>query len=417
MSSSHSQAPRQRVLYISYDGMLEPLGQSQVMAYLLRLSQGAIIHLVSFEKAEDWGDVDARERVDGLMKQAGVVWHPLRYHKQPTAVATSWDILHGTLAGLMLVWRHGLKVVHARSYVAAVMALCIRKLSGARFLFDMRGFWPDERLDGGMWPQASRLYRVAKWFERKFLLQADAVVSLTHTAVGDMQAFDYMHGRAQRFVVIPTCVDLDMFCPADGNSLRTPGPFVLGYVGSAGGWYLFDEAIRTYRALLRHRPDAEFLIVNRNEHDFIRERLSAMGVSLAQVRLAVASHHEVVDFIRQMDACVFYIKPVFSKRASAPTKLGELLACGVPCITNGGVGDSEAVLKRGKVGAVLSCFEDDAHDQGVRDLLALLTEPGLARRCREVADAEFALLGGVARYRQLYELLMSPEDKPMPVQH
>ncbi len=404
------------VLYISYDGMLEPLGQSQVMAYLLRLAPGVRIHLISFEKAEDWADVAARQRVEGLMRQAGVVWHPLRYHKQPTAAATSWDILQGTLTGLMLVWRHGLKVVHARSYVAAVMALNIQKLSNARFLFDMRGFWPDERLDGGMWPKASRLYRVAKWFERKFLLQADAVVSLTHTAVCDMQAFDYMQGRAQRFVVIPTCVDLDLFCPSEASAPRAPGPFVLGYVGSAGGWYLFDEAIRTYRALLRHRPDAEFLIVNRNEHDFIRERLSAMGVSLGQVRLAVASHHEVVGFIRQMDACVFYIKPVYSKRASAPTKLGELLACGVPCITNGGVGDSESVLKQGRVGAVLTRFDEEAHEQGVLDLLALLAEPGLAGRCRDVADAEFALVSGVARYRQLYELLMSPQGRQAPVQ-
>jgi glycosyltransferase involved in cell wall biosynthesis len=404
-----------RILYISYDGMLEPLGQSQVMAYLLRLSQGAVIHLVSFEKAEDWGDEAARLRVHGLMRQAGVVWHPLRYHKQPTAVATSWDILQGTLTGLMLVWRHRLKVVHARSYVAAVMALGIQKLSPARFLFDMRGFWPDERLDGGMWPKASRLYRVAKWFERKFLLQADAVVSLTQTAVGDMQDFDYMHGREQRFVVIPTCVDLDLFRPADPGHGRTSGPFVLGYVGSAGGWYLFDEAIRTYRSLLRHRPDARFLIVNRNEHDFIRERFAAMGVSMDQVQLTVASHHEVVGYIRQMDACVFYIKPVYSKRASAPTKLGELLACGVPCITNGGVGDSEAVLHQGRVGAVLQRFDDEAHEQGVQDLLALLAEPGLAARCREVADAEFALLGGVARYRQLYDLLTSPDSRRAPV--
>ena len=40
------------VLYISYDGMLEPLGQSQVvLAYLEKLPPGRRIHLISFEKA------------------------------------------------------------------------------------------------------------------------------------------------------------------------------------------------------------------------------------------------------------------------------------------------------------------------------------------------------------------------------
>ena len=49
------------VLYISYDGMLEPLGQSQVIAYLKRLALHHRIHLVSFEKSEDW--VNAAKRM------------------------------------------------------------------------------------------------------------------------------------------------------------------------------------------------------------------------------------------------------------------------------------------------------------------------------------------------------------------
>ena len=40
-----------RVLYLSYDGALEPLGQSQVVPYLVGLAaRGAAITLVSFEK-------------------------------------------------------------------------------------------------------------------------------------------------------------------------------------------------------------------------------------------------------------------------------------------------------------------------------------------------------------------------------
>jgi hypothetical protein len=94
-----------------------------------------------------------------------------------------------------------------------------------------------------------------------------------------------------------------------------------------------------------------------------------------------------------------------------------LLACGVPCITNGGVGDSEAVITQGRVGAVLTRFDAAAHEQGVVDLLALLAEPGLAGRCREVADAEFALVNGVARYRQLYDLLTPADGKQTYAKH
>ena len=41
------------VLYISYDGMLEPLGKSQVLGYLKLLAKNRRIVLVSFEKPSD----------------------------------------------------------------------------------------------------------------------------------------------------------------------------------------------------------------------------------------------------------------------------------------------------------------------------------------------------------------------------
>ena len=39
-----------RVLYISYDGISEPLGQSQIIPYLKKLSYDNDIHLITYEK-------------------------------------------------------------------------------------------------------------------------------------------------------------------------------------------------------------------------------------------------------------------------------------------------------------------------------------------------------------------------------
>jgi hypothetical protein len=94
------------ILYISYDGMLEPLGQSQVLGYLKRLAVGRRIHLISFEKTEDWANPAERERIASDIAGAGIVWHPLRYHKRPTALATAWDIAWGIAVGVFLVMRY-----------------------------------------------------------------------------------------------------------------------------------------------------------------------------------------------------------------------------------------------------------------------------------------------------------------------
>jgi len=396
-----------RVLYISYDGMLEPLGRSQVLAYLKRLANGRRIHLVSFEKADDWANTTERKRIGQEIATAGIVWHPLRYHKRPSALATLWDMTWGSVVGLWLVVRYQLRIVHARSYVSSVMALALKRLTRVKFIFDMRGFWADERVDGGLWPAGGRLYRVAKWFERRFLLNADYVVSLTRAAVDEMRTFAYLQGRMPRFEVITTCADLELFRPGQADPASRPAerPFTLGYVGSVGVWYLFDETLRCFLLLRERLPKARLHILNRGGHDHIRERMAALNIDPAAVQIEEADHVGVAQAMQQMDAGIFFIKPVYSKTASAPTKLGEFLGCGVPCLGNRGVGDMATILENEKVGVALDRFEESSMRDAINRLLMLTQTPGIHARCREVALRHFSLEQGVQSYNRVYREL------------
>lgn len=392
----------QGVLYLSYSGMLEPLGQSQVLAYQERLAAEHPVHILSFERAADLKRVDERVAVARRMEAAGIHWHPMRYHKRLSLLATFWDIFRGAMVGCWLVWRHGLRVVHARSYVASVMALVIKRMTGARYVFDMRGFWADERVDGGIWPVGGARYRGAKWFERGFLLAADHVISLTHAAVREMQRFDYLKGRMPHFTVIPTCANLARFHPA---ALKPEG-LVLGYVGSVGTWYMFDEVVSCVARLLRMRPDARLLVVSRSDHAHIRARLAAGGVPDSAVEVQSANHDEMPVQIRRMHAGVFFIKSAFSKQASAPTKLGELLGCGLPCLSYAGVGDMGEVLAENRVGVALEDFDPASVDAGLKQMIELIQDPAITARCVAAAQANFSLEEGVRRYQAVYDSLV-----------
>jgi glycosyltransferase involved in cell wall biosynthesis len=391
------------VLYLSYDGMLEPLGQSQVLAYLSSLAKERKIYLISFEKHGDWANEAERTRVEQVIRNSGIVWRPLRYHKWPSAIATAYDIFIGIALALWMVTRYRVHIVHARSYVASVIALTAKRITGAKFIFDMRGFWADERLDGGLWPRDGRMYRIAKWFERRFLLSADHVVSLTHAAVREMARFPYLQERTPPTTVIPTCADLARFKPL--NIARDRSAFVLGYVGSAGTWYLFDETVASFVELLRVRSNARILIVNRGEHAYIRQRLAAAGVPEEKVELTSATHAEMPLMMARMDATVFFIKPVFSKQASAPTKLAEFLGCGIPCLGNAGVGDMAEVIEGERVGIALRSFDAASMSIAVAQLLALAADPTVSDRCVAAARKHFSLDEGVARYQSIYERL------------
>lgn len=390
-----------RVIYVSYDGMLEPLGQSQVLAYLEKLRVAYDFHIVSFEKKADRADAGKVAAMRRRLAAAGIGWTMRSYHKRPSALATAWDILVGMVAVLWLTVRRRAAIAHARSYVPALMVLPAKRLTRIKFLFDIRGFWADERVDGGLWPRDGALYRVTKNLERRFFLAADHVVTLTEASKAVIAEFPYLKDKPP-ITVIPTCADLDRFAL---RAAPPPEPFTFGYVGSIGTWYLFDETMRFFRALLVHEPEARFLIVNRHEHALIRATAEKFSVDPARLTILAAEHRDVPGQVRQMHAAAALIKPCFSKIASAPTKLAEYLGCGVPCLGNAGVGDMERIVEGMRAGVLLREFSDAAMDQAASRLVAIARDPDTAAVCRKVAVSVFSLDAGVTAYDHIFREL------------
>src|SRR5215510_6946632 len=87
-----------RVLFISYNGMLEPLGQTQVLPYLRELAKrGVKFTLLSFEKENAFSEA-GRGRCEELkreLSEQGIEWHWLKYHQRPSLPATVYDVYAG----------------------------------------------------------------------------------------------------------------------------------------------------------------------------------------------------------------------------------------------------------------------------------------------------------------------------------
>jgi glycosyltransferase involved in cell wall biosynthesis len=375
----------------------------------MHLSHAHKIYLISFEKVEDWVDIEARERIQKIVFSSGIAWHPLRYHKQPSALATAWDIFCGISLGFWLVVFNRVKIIHARSYVASVMALTVRRLTGIKYVFDMRGFWADERVDGGLWSRNGLLFRTAKNFEKRFLLAADHVVSLTYAARYELQQFDYLQSRMPPITVIPTCTDLGLFKPDKKFNRQTEKDvalFKLGYVGSVNVSYLFDETLLFFKLIQQSIPNARLHILNRNDHDYILKRLKFHQIDPTSIQLEKAEHGDVASAMNTMDAGVFFIKKAYSKIASAPTKLGEFLGCGIPCIGNSGVGDMANILEKEHVGVAIKDFNEHTMREAVNRIITLSCESDIKQRCRKVAIKHFSLELGVTKYNEIYKSLL-----------
>jgi hypothetical protein len=397
-----------RILYISYDGLMEPLGQSQVLSYLEKLSSYHKIFIISYEKKIDLDDTNKINSLRESLKNKGIVWISLKYHKKATVITTSFDIALGCVFGFWVVLWHKIDIVHARSYTASVIALILKKIFNLHYIFDMRGFWVDERVDGGLWRSGSYLFHISKWFEKVFLINADIVVSLTNTAVDEMNSFPYLVDKKSKFRVITTCTDLQLFKPNKRhNSNKKERPFVLGYVGSVGVWYMFDEALYCFKLIKRIIPSARMHIINKGGHAFIYDRIRNIGIDSNSILVEETDRIGVAKAMREMSAGIFFYKQAYSKKATAPTKLGEFLGCGVPCLTNRGVGDTSAILETTKCGVVLDNFNKDTMDESVFLFLEIINNVETKGRCRKAALKYFSLNDGVMAYDKIYKSLGS----------
>jgi glycosyltransferase involved in cell wall biosynthesis len=374
---------RPRIVYISYDGIGEPLGYSQVLGYLMRLAAEFDITLITFEKS---GEAEGRLRSE--LDAVGIEWVPLRYHKRPPVLSTLLDVVTGFRALARASRPRRPDVVHVRSYVPALIALAGRRRSGGKLLFDIRGFWADERVEGGIWPEGGRLYRVAKACERRFFAAADAIVTLTHASVPQIR--EWVGSRPVPISVIPTCVDLQRFTDRPSR----PGGRHALWSGSIGTWYRFDLVPATAAAL--ERP----LTVITRQTDLAREVLDGYPASVRSV-----APQAVPEELFAGDIGLCLIKSSFSKVASAPTRFAEYLAAGMPVIVTRGVGDLEAMVQEHGVGVVLAGEDQTSIAAAAAEVLELAADPETLARCRRLARERFDADTGAADYAAIYRRL------------
>lgn len=401
------------VLYISYDGLTDPLGRSQVLPYLAGLAgRGHLITVLSAEKpARLAADCP---RIRALCEAAGIDWRPIPYHKQPPVLSSAWDAMALRRAAAWLHRHKRFDIAHCRSYIPAAAGLHLKRRYGVRFLFDMRGFWPDEKVEGKSWPQADPVFRLVyryfKALEAALLEGADHIVSLTRKGREQLLTRPQFQPAGPEITVIPCCVDFGHFpliAAADRAAARADlgiagDARVLAYLGSLGSWYMLDEMLDFFRTMAARERDAVFLFVTPDAPGPILEAARARRVPPDRLVIRAAAREEVPRFMAAADLGIFFIAPVFSKIASSPTKMGEMLALGLPIVTNAGVGDIAEIVEDTGCGVAIKQFDQAAYSQALDSISAMEKAPA---RQREQALPWFNVEVGIARYDEIYRSL------------
>lgn len=402
------------VFYISYDGLTDPLGQSQVLPYLIGLSKiGYQITVLSAEKQENF--VEKKTQIENLCQEGGIDWQPISYTKKPPVFSTLKDVYTLFKRAKQLHQQKHFQILHCRSYISALVGLHFKRKYGTKFLFDMRGFWADERRDGKIWNIEKQPYKlIYNYFKKKeieFFQEADYTVSLTQNGIDEIQSWQQFENIKLPISVIPCCVDTDRFDVERldlvkqselKNKFNFTDKYVLSYLGSIGTWYMLDEMLDFFVELKKQQANAVFFFITGESENFIKEKAREKGIQEADVVVVRANYTEVPLYLSLSNASVFFIKPAYSKKASSPVKQGELMSMGIPIVCNAGVGDTDLIIKKYGCGSVIESFNQENYAAASQ---LLINNPPKASNGVFGAQDFFSLNKGVELYAEIYKKL------------
>lgn len=401
---------KKNILFITYDGLTDPLGQSQILPYMCGLSKlGYKISILSCEKPERVAQFAID--IHAITKSADIAWHSISFTRKPPILAKIYDFRRLLAKARAIVKSSQIDLVHCRSYIAADIGLRLKHEFGCKVVFDMRGFWADERKDSGAWNVNNflykRLYANYKNKERKFILDSDAIITLTKAAKNEILSWDYTQNKKLSIATIPCCADMEHFSLtspeqkiAARNKLAIPtNSFVLSYLGSIGAWYMLDEMLQLFKLLLAKNPNSIFLFITHSDPELILTKLVDYHIERQQLKIISASRSEVPLFLKASDLNVSFIRCVYSKIASSPTKNAEVLATGVPILLNSGIGDVDELAALG-VGYSVSDFTHGELTKAVDNIDTLMRlDPQIIRQSVAI---NYDLQHAISVYNSVY---------------
>ena len=398
-----------RILYLTYDGLTDHLGQSQVLAYLTKLADElTFIDVISFEKKKAF--YKNISLVNKAIANKNINWEPIPYTKDPPILSTLKDLWLCWLKTKKLHKKKNYDILHCRGHLLSIIGYAMKKKYGTKFIFDMRAWWADEKIESGHWDGLSFkvVYAYFKKLELILFKDSDFTISLTNAGKDEIVRNGWKESENVR--VIPTGVDLDHFKKFDINNrciIRDQLGFskdskVLVYCGSLGGNYTIEELLKVARAFKKVYPKGCVLILSKTEPELFFEFVEQKEVKKLGILLMTLNYEDVPRYLVAGDIGLVIYKKAYSLIGRSPTKLGEYWACGLPVLSLKGVGDLDQLEK--KYPFALSLIDETEEDQivkGLNNLNSVFPKKDL----RQVATACFDNSKGVQLYKDLYDSL------------
>ena len=115
-----------KTLYLTYDGLLDQLGQSQIIPYILGINKIAKITIISFEK-KTHSTLDIQNQADFLSLH-GIKWVRLTFTDSLGILGKIYDAIKLLINIIIYSLIENSKIIHARGHPCAIFSFPVKIL-------------------------------------------------------------------------------------------------------------------------------------------------------------------------------------------------------------------------------------------------------------------------------------------------
>ena len=388
------------MLFVSYDGLLDPLGQSQILPYILGLIRvGYKFSILSYEK--DYRDPIETLNLRNKLKEYDIDWYYLRFNTQGRKGKFLRHLFEGAKEIRRICRNQQYQHVHLRGFVSAF----IYKLSFVRqpYIYDYRSFTVDEWAEAGSIKFGSYYHRFLKLVDQWALTGMSALVVLEPGAK-ELLKVNYFISKVPT-AVIRTATDPDKYIKRTHSIVDDGVKFI--HLGGVLFPYRIDKALEFVEKFQKVYKNSTLTFFNEGQHKQLWEFVSRSSIDASLVTVETVNHNDIPVRLSSFDAGLIFIEPTPCRKVCSPTKLGEYLAAGLPVISAGGIEVIDYVSNKYNCIRILTtCNEKLMIDEkALHDHYNWLNESDQEEHCVDVSLLEFGMISAINKYAILYDQL------------
>lgn len=377
------------VLYICYDGILDNLGQTQVLPYIFGLNdKGFNFIIFSFERHDRTKEEFKKQKQ--ILKTRGIKWYHLNFY--PKKYNRFLRLILGPIKLNYIIRKNKINFAHIRSINAGtVYLLSLIKLP---FIYDMRCFagqLGDYGLIKNKW-----ILKIFLIFEKLLINKSKGIVVL------DKSGADYLQKYSKNKIplqVIPTATNIKKFEKNKVDINKEEIKFVL--LGGAQFPYLPERALDFIKFLSKNQVKCTLDIINQRHHEYIKKIVREVNFPEELLKVFSLNPNDIFNKLPHYDCGLVFIESGDWIRMSSPTKIGEYLAAGLHVVGLEGIEILERLSMETKSVDILPRYKDFDFNK-ISVIIRKIKSNNRKRESIAIAKKYYDLETAVSKYLKLY---------------